>query len=212
MSGRHWRSTATGPGTEGRRRWSGSPGAFDLGQHDHAGSYIEDTGSKRLADREPEDARWRGLAPAVARQVVSDNMLDRLLSCMGYRLEVIRRPVKQDLGRSPERSWRLQRQLSTHLTSQALREWRPTIVRNLKRLRGSVRGQPHLHNLDRWQLLIEHDDLPGLRQVLTGLDTDSVQMREVSPMGGLLPQNERLKVLSEMGPGSLDCDDQRRTS
>ena len=36
-------------------------------------------------------------------------MLDRLLCCMGYRLEVVRRPVKQELGRSLERSWRLHR-------------------------------------------------------------------------------------------------------
>jgi hypothetical protein len=30
---------------------------------------------------------------------------------------------------------------------------------------------------------------------VTGLDTDSVQMREVSPMGGPLPQEERAEIL-----------------
>jgi hypothetical protein len=30
---------------------------------------------------------------------------------------------------------------------------------------------------------------------MIGLDTDSVQMREVSPMGGLLPQGERSETL-----------------
>src|SRR5689334_1380635 len=60
------------------------------------------------------------------RTPLSDDMLDRLLSCMGYRLEVVRRPVKQELGRSPERSWRLHRQLSMHLTSKTLDKWRPT--------------------------------------------------------------------------------------
>ena len=129
------------------------------------------------------------------RTPMSDEMLDRLLSCMGYRLEIIRRPVKQELGRSPERSWRLHRQLSTHLTPQKLDEWRPTILRNLDRLRSSVRGQPHLRNLDRWQQLVNDGDVPGLRRVMTGLDTDSVQMREVSPMGGLLPQEERAEIL-----------------
>ncbi len=128
---------------------------------------------------------------------LSDDMLDRLLSCMGYRLEVIRRPVKPNLGRSPERSWRLHRQLSTHLTPGTLREWRPTILRNLERLRGSTRGQPHLRNLDRWQHLIEDGDLSGLRRAMTGLDIDSVQMREVSPMGGLLPQDERVTALAK---------------
>ncbi len=114
---------------------------------------------------------------------------------MGYRLEVIRRPVKQDLGRSPERSWRLHRQLAMRLTPESLREWRPTMLRNLGRLRESTRGQPHLRNLDRWELLIDNNDLSGLRRVMTGLDVDSIEMREVSPMGGLLPQAERDQVL-----------------
>jgi hypothetical protein len=34
---------------------------------------------------------------------------------------------------------------------------------------------------------------------MTGWDTDSVQMREVSPMGGLLPQDERSRVLELVG-------------
>lgn len=130
---------------------------------------------------------------------LSDDMLDRLLSCMGYRLEIVRRPVKRELGRSPERSWRLHRQLSTHLTPTTLRQWRPTMLRNLHRLRQSTRGQPHLRNLDRWQQLIQKEDLPGLRRVMTGLDVDSVQMREVSPMGGLLPQQERTEILRQAG-------------
>lgn len=130
------------------------------------------------------------------RVEMSDEMLDRLLSCMGYRLEVIRRPVKPQLDRSSERSWRLHRQLSTHLTPTSLDQWRQTIERNLQRLRHSTQGQPHLGNLDRWQHLIEDSDLSTLRRVMTGLDTDSVQMREVSPMGGLLPQEERSKVLA----------------
>lgn len=126
---------------------------------------------------------------------LSDEMLDRLLSCLGYRLEVVRRPVKQQLGRSPERSWRLHRQLAMHLTPESLREWRPVMLRNLRRLRESTRGQPHLRNLDRWQRLIDDDDLSGLRRLMIGLDTDSVEMREVSPMGGLLPHGERADVL-----------------
>ena len=133
------------------------------------------------------------------RVEMSDDMLDRLLSGMGYRLEVVRRPVQQELGRSPKRSWQLHRQLSTHLTPETLDKWRPTILRNLQRLRDSMQGQPHLRNLDRWQHLIEDEDPLRLRRVMTGLDTDSVQMREVSPMGGLLPQDERSKVLELAG-------------
>ena len=125
----------------------------------------------------------------------SDEQLDRLLSCMGYRLQVVRRPVHPDLTRSEWRSWRLHRRLSTHLTRPGLEQWRPTIERNLERLRSSVRGQPHLRNLDRWESLLDSNDVPGLHRVLTGLDRDSIEMREVSPVGGLLPNRERLEVL-----------------
>jgi transcriptional regulator with XRE-family HTH domain len=126
---------------------------------------------------------------------LSDDMLDRLLSCMGYRLEIVRRPVRQKLGRSSERTWKLHRRLAMHLTRETLAVWRPTMLGNLQRLRDGTRGQPHLRNLDRWQRLIEDSDLLGLRHVMTGLDTDSVEMREVSPMGGLLSQEERSEVL-----------------
>jgi transcriptional regulator with XRE-family HTH domain len=129
---------------------------------------------------------------------MSDDMLERLLSCMGYRLEIVRRPVKRELGRSPERSWKLHRRLAMHLTRETVNEWRPTMLRNLQRLREGTRGQPHLRNLDRWQRLIQDGDPSSLRRVMTGLDTDSVQMREVSPMGGLLPQHERSAVLGRV--------------
>lgn len=130
---------------------------------------------------------------------MSDEMLDRLLSCMGYQLEVVRRPVRPRLNRSVERSWRLHRQLSTHLSSETLKEWKPTITTNVKRLRVSVQGQPHTRNLERWRTLVRDGDVGGLRRVMTGLDTDSIEMREVSPLGGLLSQGERSQVLGMAG-------------
>jgi hypothetical protein len=130
---------------------------------------------------------------------MSDDMLDRLLSCMGYRLEVVRQPVRPKLTRSVERSWRLHRQLATHLSPNTLRIWKPTIDANLKRLRDSTQGQPHLRNLDRWRKLVRDGDLPGLRRVMTGLDTNSIEMREVSPLGGLLTHEERPQVLETRG-------------
>jgi transcriptional regulator with XRE-family HTH domain len=126
---------------------------------------------------------------------LSDEQLDRLLSCMGYRLEVIRRPVRPELTRSEWRSWRLHRRLSAHLTRSGLERWRPAVERNLARLRDTVRGQPHVRNLDRWESLVGRGDVPGLHRILTGLDRDSIEMREVSPLGGLLPEEERLEVL-----------------
>jgi len=128
---------------------------------------------------------------------LSDEQLDRLLSCMGYRLEVTRRPVIPQLTRSERRSWRLHCRLSIRLTPDTLEEWRPVIERNLQRVRGGVTGQPHTRNLDRWESLIRDGDVLGLHRVLTGLDPDSIEMREVSPMGGLLPQDERQAALRE---------------
>ena len=87
---------------------------------------------------------------------------------MGYRLEVVRRLVVPELTRSERRSWRLHRQRSTHLTRTSLEQWRPTIERNLERLRKGVSGEPHGRNLDQWMSLIDRGDVPGLRRVLTG--------------------------------------------
>jgi hypothetical protein len=58
--------------------------------------------------------------------------------------------------------------------------------------------RPHPRNLDRWQRLIQDGDLTSLRHVMTGLDLDLVEMREVSPMGGLLSQEEHSEVLMGM--------------
>ncbi|MFI5719679.1 helix-turn-helix domain-containing protein [Nocardia sp. NPDC051750] len=133
------------------------------------------------------------------RTNLSDEQLDRLLSCMGYRLEVVRRSVAAELTRSEERSWLLHRRLSRHLTRSSLESWRPQVERNLRRLREGVTGQPHLRNLDRWSSLIARSDLPHLHRALTGLDRESIEMREVSPFGGILAQDERAAVLRKAG-------------
>ena len=130
---------------------------------------------------------------------LSDAQLDRLLSCMGFRLEVVRRPVAPELTRSERRSWSLHRALSGRLTATRLAEWRPTIERNLRRLQAGVAGEPHQSNVERWAALVDHSDVNGLHRVLTGLDRDSIQMREVSPMGGLLSADERTDVLATVG-------------
>lgn len=130
---------------------------------------------------------------------LSDDQLDRLLSCMGFRLEVVRRPVVPQLTRSERRSWQLHRRLSTLLNHLSLEEWRPTLKRNLDRLTDRVTGQPHERNVDRWRQLIDRGDLPGLHRVLTGLDRDSIEMREVSPMGGLLTREQRDEVMAVAG-------------
>jgi hypothetical protein len=70
------------------------------------------------------------------------------------------------------------------------------IERNLERLPERVTGQPHERNLNRWRSLVQDRDVPGLHRVLTGLDRDSIEMREVSPLGGLLTQEERSRALA----------------
>jgi transcriptional regulator with XRE-family HTH domain len=122
---------------------------------------------------------------------LSDEQLDRLLSCMGYRLEVERRAVPAVLTRSERRSWLLHRRLASRLTPGSLADWRPTIEANLARLRAGVTGQPHERNLERWSALVAMEDVLGLHRVLTGLDRPAIEMREVSPMGGLLSEDER---------------------
>jgi hypothetical protein len=126
---------------------------------------------------------------------MSDEQLDRLLSCMGYRIEIVRRLVVPELTRSERRSWHLHRQLCLQLDRSTLDEWRPVVRKNLKRLSSSEQGQPHERNLQRWKSLLDSGDIRGLRRVLTGLDRESIEMREVSPLGGLLSSEERADVL-----------------
>lgn len=129
---------------------------------------------------------------------LSDDMLDRLLSCMGYRLEVVRTSVPVKLDRSSRRRWRLHQSLVSELSSESLRRWGPVLARNLEGLRRSTRGEPHMRNLDRWSELISSVDVRGIRRLMTGVDTDSIEMREVSPFGGLSPEGERERVLADV--------------
>lgn len=130
---------------------------------------------------------------------ISDEQLDRLLSCMGHRVEVVYTTVEPELTRSERRSWLLHRRLSLDLTGDTLTEWRPTVERNLQHLGMSVTGQPHLRHLTRWQTLVESSDVLGIKRVLTGLDRESIEMREVSPLGGLLSEKQRRDVLGTVG-------------
>ena len=69
------------------------------------------------------------------------------------------------------------------------------MLSNLDHIEHRVTGQPHRRNLDRWRQLVDSGDLPGLHRVLTGLDRDAIEMREVSPMSGLLDDEQRREVV-----------------
>lgn len=76
----------------------------------------------------------------------------------------------------------------------------PPLRRDASRVRDwalAKTGQPHRRDLDRWQSLVGNRDVLGLHCMLTGLDRDSIEMREASPMGGLLPQDVRQAALGE---------------
>ena len=130
---------------------------------------------------------------------VSDEQLGRSPSCMGYELRVVREPVKATLTRSESRSWRLHRQISSGLDRDSLSQWTPRLRKNLTRLRSQVRGEPHTSNFEHWRELVDDKDMLGLHRVLTGLDRHSIEMREVSPFGGVLSQEERQRVLKQAG-------------
>lgn len=132
-----------------------------------------------------------------SRVEFSDSQLERLLACMGHTMEIERRVSVPNLTRAERRSWLLHRAVARRLDPQTLADWGPTIRRNLDVLSQGVAGEPHLTHLQRWTQIIESGDVPSLRRVLTGLDRASIEMREVSPLSGVLPEEVRLEVLAE---------------
>lgn len=96
----------------------------------------------------------------------------------------------------------LHRRLAAHLDEETLARWTPRVLRNIEEMSSCLKGEPHTVNLGRWRRAVSERDLVELRRLLTGSDEDSVQMREVSPFRGLLPQAERREVLrSRWVPG-----------
>jgi transcriptional regulator with XRE-family HTH domain len=160
---------------------------------------MRETGTTQSALARISGVRQPSISQFLSGKVdFSDDQLERLLSCAGYRLEITRRAVAPKLTRSERRSWLLHRRLAGHLTRSTLVEWKPTIMANLQQLRDGVAGQPHVRNVERWQSLVESSDVSGLHRVLTGLSRTAIEMREVSPLSGLLPDGERLSVLQEL--------------
>lgn len=131
------------------------------------------------------------------RVPMSDEMLDRLLACMGYELVVTRSAAQPPMTRDSRRRWLLHRELASTLDEGSWPVWQKTMRAGIRRLRASTRGQPHQRNLDRWQHLADTGDLAALRRVLVDPSEEGIAMREVSPLGGLLPNDARLRVLAE---------------
>lgn len=103
-----------------------------------------------------------------------------------------------EMNRSSLRTLLLHRSLVPKLNEETLSSWTPRILQNLERLSSSVQGHPHVENLDRWRRIVETRDVETLRTVLDSTDPGSIEMREVSPMGGLIGQEERLSILKSL--------------
>lgn len=103
-----------------------------------------------------------------------------------------------EMNRSSLRTLMLHRSLASKLDENALSSWTPRILQNLERLGNSVQGHPHVDNLGRWRRIVETHDVETLRTVLESTDPGSIEMREVSPMGGLISQEERLSILKSL--------------
>jgi len=167
-------------------------------RRDILGRVMSETGTTQSELSRLSGVRQPSISQMLSGRVEpSDEMLGRLLSCMGFGLEVVRRPVRLELPRSVRRSWLLHRRIATLLDQRTLREWTPRILDNIELLRGQLRGEPHRTNIERWNTLVGDGDLPGLHRILTGLGTDAIEMREVSPMRGVLTQRERDEVLQQ---------------
>lgn len=103
-----------------------------------------------------------------------------------------------EMNRSSLRTLMLHRSLISKLNEDNLSSWTPRILQNLERLGSSVQGHPHVENLDRWRRIVETHDVETLRTVLHSTDPGSIEMREVSPMGGLIGQEGRLSILKSL--------------
>jgi hypothetical protein len=153
------------------------------------------TSHRPALNRAPTTHGWAGFRTATTQSELSRLSGVRQPSISQFLSEKVDLSDEQLDRMLERRSWKLHRQLARYLTRSTLTEWQPTIHRNLHRLRTGVTGQPHMRNLDHWQSLLESDDVPGLHRLITGLDRDSIEMREVSPIGGLLPEGERTQIL-----------------
>lgn len=96
------------------------------------------------------------------------------------------------------RTLTLHRSLAERLDAAALASWTPRILANADRLETGVQGRPHVRNRVRWRRLAAAGAVAGIRAVLVSVEVDGIEMREVSPMGGILPEAERLTALIAM--------------
>lgn len=131
------------------------------------------------------------------REGLSDDMLEYLLMPLGVEVEHTWTLPVPELTSTEQLSWEMHKRLSELLTKDTLESWHPKLCSNINRQRSSNRGQPHLRNIDRWHELIEGRDLRKLRHPMLDPSRNGVEMREVTPFVGLLPQDDRNRILQK---------------
>lgn len=131
------------------------------------------------------------------RKPLGEVVFNHLLSCMGFESRVQIEVVQPELTRSERRSWLLHRRVSSLLSDDRLESEVSRLERNLNRVREHSQGEPHESNIREWGDILHDRNWLRLRRVLTGLDRHSIEMREVSPMAGLLSDSERRDVLKD---------------
>lgn len=129
------------------------------------------------------------------RKPLGESVFTHLLSCLGYESQVRVEVVEPQLTRSERRSWLLHRHISGVVDDERFDDLQPMLIGNLSRVRERSQGEPHLSNIGEWEQILRDRDWLRLRRVLTGLDRHAIEMREVSPMSGVLSDEERRYVL-----------------
>lgn len=186
-----------------------------MGVHDgHIEGHIEGRfywcPTKRAPKSDPaEEVAWivRRTDQLMAEEIDAGVPIERLARVLAVPISVVqertdRHRRQQKTGGvvniSERRTLVLHRVLAERLDAAALASWTPRILANLDRLETGVQGRPHVQNLARWRCLVEAGDVKGIRAVLVSVEVDGIEMREVSPMAGILPETERLTALNSI--------------
>lgn len=73
------------------------------------------------------------------------------------------------------------------------------VRRSLQTVREHVSRSPYFTDLlDRWEQIVEGNDVEALRQVVESDDETGNEMRNLSPLYVLLSEDERMKVLDDL--------------
>ncbi|MUN62878.1 hypothetical protein GMA12_06940 [Kocuria sediminis] len=182
-----------------------------MGVHDgHIESRFYWRSIKRAPKSNPaEEVAWivRRTDQLLAEEIDAGIPIERLARVLAVPTSVVqeradRHRRQQKTGGvvniSERRTLVLHRVLAERLDAAALASWTPRILANLDRLKTGVQGRPHVQNLTRWRRLVEAGDVDGIRAVLLSVEVDGIEMREVSPMGGILSEAERMAALNSI--------------